>query len=330
MLRIVAAMMNIRSRITGIATGDQGMFVECRLFQRVGGFPAQPLMEDIALSRLLKRAGGRPLSLHARIVTSGRRWEAGGPWRTILTMWRLRFAHWRGVDPARLVARYDSPKVRRTSSRATDRPSLLVFAKAPVEGATKTRLAAAIGNRRAVAVHRELVERTLVVAASARAAGIVGRVLLWCAPDASHPDFAAWRDRHDVELCVQRGVDLGARMRDALESALADAPAALLIGTDCPALDTDYLAEAAAALADCDAVLGPTEDGGYVLIGMSRPVDAFTGIEWGTAGVMAATRANLAGAEATWRELNVVWDVDRAADLERWEALRAEAAVTAA
>ena len=93
-------MMNARSRLTGIATGDQGIFVERALFDAIGGYPEQPLMEDIELSRRLKRAAGAPLCLRQRIVTSGRRWERDGTWRTIFAMWRLRFAYWRGADPA--------------------------------------------------------------------------------------------------------------------------------------------------------------------------------------------------------------------------------------
>ena len=105
-LKLVAPMMNLRSRLTGIATGDQGMFVERALFEQVGGFAAIPLMEDVALSKTLKRAAGRPACLAERIVTSGRRWETHGPWRTIVTMWRLRLAFALGADPARLARDY--------------------------------------------------------------------------------------------------------------------------------------------------------------------------------------------------------------------------------
>ena len=101
MLRVVAAMMNLRSRITGIATGDQAMFMSRAAFGQAGGFPAQPLMEDIELSARLRRIG-RPACLAACVVTSGRRWERDGVWRTILLMWRLRFAYWRGAPPADL------------------------------------------------------------------------------------------------------------------------------------------------------------------------------------------------------------------------------------
>ncbi|MEO8752168.1 MAG: TIGR04283 family arsenosugar biosynthesis glycosyltransferase [Casimicrobiaceae bacterium] len=105
-LKLVGAMMNLRSRLTGIATGDQGIFVERVLFDRVGGFAPIPLMEDVALSKTLKRTAGRPACLSSRIVTSGRRWEARGPWRTIIAMWRLRLAYALGADPARLARDY--------------------------------------------------------------------------------------------------------------------------------------------------------------------------------------------------------------------------------
>ena len=100
-------MMNLRSRLTGIATGDQAIFVSRAAFDAVGGYPDQPLMEDIELSKRLKRIGP-PACLRARVATSGRRWERHGAWRTILLMWRLRFDYWRGVPAARLVVRYYS------------------------------------------------------------------------------------------------------------------------------------------------------------------------------------------------------------------------------
>ncbi len=105
MLRVVSSLMNWRSRLTGIATGDQAMFVARRAFESVGGFPDQPLMEDIELSKRLL-ALSRPVCLSDRVVTSGRRWEAHGVWRTIWLMWRLRWAYWRGADAAELARLY--------------------------------------------------------------------------------------------------------------------------------------------------------------------------------------------------------------------------------
>jgi len=105
LLRVVAGMMNRRSRWTGIATGDQALFVRHDLFVSVGGFPDLPLMEDIAISRLLKRHGP-PACLTERVTTSARRWERHGVWRTIFLMWRLRAAYFLGADPRQLAVRY--------------------------------------------------------------------------------------------------------------------------------------------------------------------------------------------------------------------------------
>lgn len=105
MLRIVSFFMNLRSRLTGIATGDQAIFVTRALLMEMGGFPDQPLMEDIELSRQLKRRQ-RPVCLSAKVSTSGRRWLARGVWPTIWLMWRLRWAYWRGTPAEQLAEEY--------------------------------------------------------------------------------------------------------------------------------------------------------------------------------------------------------------------------------
>jgi rSAM/selenodomain-associated transferase 2 len=104
-LPLVAAMMNARSRLTGICTGDQAIFIRADAFHAAGGFPEIALMEDIAFSKNMKRRG-RPLCLRERVATSGRRWESHGVIRTVLLMWRLRAAYFFGDDPAKLAARY--------------------------------------------------------------------------------------------------------------------------------------------------------------------------------------------------------------------------------
>ena len=110
LLRVVGAMMNLRSRLTGVATGDQGLFVTRTLFETAGRYPDIALMEDIALSKQLK-AFGRPLALRHRIITSARRWEKHGVLRTILLMWRLRFQYWLGADPNTLAKTYAPHKL---------------------------------------------------------------------------------------------------------------------------------------------------------------------------------------------------------------------------
>jgi rSAM/selenodomain-associated transferase 2 len=104
-LPVIAIMINLRSRLTGIATGDQATFVTRAAFDQVGGFPDIPLMEDVALARKLKTLS-RPFCLTERVTTSGRRWEKNGVLRTILLMWRLRLSYYLGADPAKLARRY--------------------------------------------------------------------------------------------------------------------------------------------------------------------------------------------------------------------------------
>ena len=105
LLGLVAALMNLRSRLTGIATGDQAIFMTRAAFDAVGGFPDQPLMEDVEMSRRLRRLTA-PACLRQRVTTSGRRWETRGIWRTIVLMWRLRLLYAIGVAPERLARSY--------------------------------------------------------------------------------------------------------------------------------------------------------------------------------------------------------------------------------
>ena len=109
LLRVIAGAMNLRSRWTGIATGDQAIFVTRAAFDRVGGYPGIALMEDIALSSKL-RANGAPVCIAQRASTSGRRWEKHGVVRTVVLMWRLRLAYYFGADPDKLAPRYAADK----------------------------------------------------------------------------------------------------------------------------------------------------------------------------------------------------------------------------
>jgi rSAM/selenodomain-associated transferase 2 len=105
MFKVIAWFINQRSRLTGIATGDQAMFIRRDLFASMQGFPQQALMEDIELSKRLKKIA-RPACLREKVLTSGRRWQERGIWKTIFLMWRLRFAYWCGVNPDKLLQKY--------------------------------------------------------------------------------------------------------------------------------------------------------------------------------------------------------------------------------
>ena len=117
-LRLVAKLMNLRSRWSGICTGDQGLFITGSLLAEVGGWPDQPLMEDVELSSRLK-AIMRPLAPRVALVTSARRWQTHGVFRTIRLMWRLRWQYFFGVSPEELHALYNSPGARAAGSRSS-------------------------------------------------------------------------------------------------------------------------------------------------------------------------------------------------------------------
>jgi uncharacterized protein len=206
--------------------------------------------------------------------------------------------------------------------------SLLVFAKEPTPGDVKTRLAASIGGPRAAQIYRELSLLTLSHAVAARRAGVIEMIELWCAPSADSPYFRGLATATGGSLHTQIGDDLGARMTEAIADALTRADAVLLVGTDCPSLDADRLASAAALLADHDAVLGPAEDGGYVLVGARRPLP-FEDVRWSTPHALDDTKAGFVRAGIRWTALPVLWDVDVPADLARWEAQRKTLPVTA-
>ena len=306
LLPLIARLMNLRSRLTGIATGDQAFFVSRAAFAACGGFPPIPLMEDIALSRALKR-GDRPACLRRRVRTSGRRWDENGFWRTVLLMWRLRAEYFLGADPARLARRYGY-----TPGPAAC--AIAVLARAPVPGAAKTRLVPRLGADGAAELQRRL---TLHILATATAAA-PGQAALFCAPDRHHAFFGECQARFGIPLHDQCAGDLGARMMQAFASLLPGHDRVLLVGTDCPALTTAHLVRAATLLDDHDAVVWPAEDGGYVLIGLRRLApELFAGIDWGTAQVMAQTRARLRRLGWRWAEAEALWDVDLPQDLAR-------------
>jgi rSAM/selenodomain-associated transferase 2/rSAM/selenodomain-associated transferase 1 len=311
MLSLVGKMMNVRSRWTGIATGDQAMFVRHDTFERAGGFADIPLMEDIRLSARLRRSG-RPACLTSPVVTSARRWEQHGIIRTILLMWRLRLRHFLGADPQALADGYGYSRRPPVAKAA-----VAIMAKAPVPGFAKTRLAAGIGFAAAARMQRGFI---LCAVETTLASGL-GPVRLWCAPDAGHRFFRMLARHRPVETLAQCGGDLGHRMQAAMAQHFAVQPECplLIIGTDCPVLAPGHLHACALALLQHDAAIIPAADGGYVMIGLRKPIpEVFAGIEWSSARVMAQTRERLKSASVRWCELAPLWDVDDPADYQRY------------
>ena len=190
--------------------------------------------------------------------------------------------------------------------------AIIVFAKAPVPGLAKTRLAPALGEAGAAA----LAERMLRHALAQAVAADVGPVELCAAPDASHPALQAAAAEHGVRLTEQGTGDLGLRMHRAFARSLMHHGRVLLIGTDAPSLDAGVLRQAASALQDHDAVFVPALDGGYALVGQRRADPRwFSDMRWSHDRVMEDTRERLRAAGVRWAELPAVADIDEPADL---------------
>lgn len=197
---------------------------------------------------------------------------------------------------------------------SNDDVRVLFFAKAPVKGRVKTRFTPELGTEGALQLHKQLIELTWQ-RINKHAQWVVE---LWM----SEPGHEQWFSRlcKADQMYVQQGEDLGQRMHHALNDALQRAPYVLVVGADCVSLDNNYLREAIKWLkANTSVVLGPAEDGGYVLVGVSHqvPQQIFLDIEWGSERVLQQTRARLLAAGIKWQELALRWDVDVPADLPR-------------
>ncbi len=196
---------------------------------------------------------------------------------------------------------------------------ILLFARSPVPGQVKTRLIPALGEQGAAQLHAQMVQHCVAQAVKAG----LGPVELWCSPTAQDPLFTDCHSSLGITLHDQQGEDLGQRMQHALTCALKDSEYAILTGSDCPAINKDYLAAALRSLAaGHDAVLGPAEDGGYVLIGVRRSLARglaalFSNMQWGTATVLSKTCERLDAGHWRWKLLEMSWDVDRPEDLNR-------------
>lgn len=267
LVRLIGFVGMLRSRLTRVPYGDQVQFIRRDLFQRVGGFPEIPIMEDVALMDRLKRAGERIVLLRPPAVTSGRRWGKEGAIRTTLRNWRLLRAYRAGVDPSILVQSYrpHSERVRKgklfkVCQRVFEKKALAVFYRALRPTGVKTRLAEEIGQESALAIYRGMLEdtQTWIPRVSAAIVPFVDD------PDAGEHFYSGSRP--------QRGDGLGVRMANAFTELFRNGKvaAAVLIGTDVPGISDAVIVDAFVSLNGNDAVIGPCVDGGYYLIGFTR------------------------------------------------------------
>ncbi len=188
---------------------------------------------------------------------------------------------------------------------------IAIFTRAPELGKVKTRLAGSVGESIALEAHRALLARTIEVVESS---GFAAEIWL-------DGDPAALPAR-TLPIRQQCAGDLGVRMLHAITDITLRGRSAIIVGTDCPVIDAQYLSDAVDALEHADVVLGPVEDGGYVLIGMSRAhADLFVDMMWSTRTVLAQTLQRAEMARLKTVVLGQLWDVDDGADWRRWQTL---------
>ena len=191
-------------------------------------------------------------------------------------------------------------------------PLIQILCKAPVLGKVKTRLIQEMGKRRALDLYLKMFERLM-----AELSASWFKTELWISPDKDHVFF----ERYAFARFQQAGPDLGGRMSTVLRDGLNRYESVILVGTDLPLVNRSYIEQAVNALRDHDVIIGPAEDGGYGLVGVKGEIpDMFSDIDWGTERVLSQTCARLNRDGLDFGLLPLIWDVDRPADLPRYEA----------
>ena len=191
-------------------------------------------------------------------------------------------------------------------------PLIQILCKAPVLGKVKTRLIQEMGKRRALDLYLQMFERLMAELSASRF-----KTELWISPDKDHAFFEPFA----FARFQQAGPDLGGRMSTALRDGLNRYESVILVGTDLPLVNRSYIEQAVNALRDHDVIIGPAEDGGYGLVGVKGEIpDMFSDIDWGTERVLSQTCARLNRDQLDFGLLPLIWDVDRPADLRRYEA----------
>ncbi len=194
---------------------------------------------------------------------------------------------------------------------------IIIFAKEPIAGKVKTRLARSIGDEAALQFHEKMLRHTLEMVCRYKLAVVE----LHISGNPDNPLIQSLSREFNISIYSQKGDDIGEKMFFALEQSLENSNYSVLIGTDCPVMGVDYLSNALTALLrGQDVVLGPAEDGGYVLVGTRNIKKGwFHDISWGSHHVMEQSRQKMKSSGAKLEELQALWDVDKIEDLQRWE-----------
>jgi len=304
-LPVVAWFMNQRSRFSKIATGDQALFASRLLFEKVGGFPEQPLMEDIEWSKRLKQVAAPCfLPIDTPVITSGRRWDTQGAWKTIVLMWRFRYQYWRGVPAAELARQY-------ADAREKSPLTVAIFAKYPQAGRVKTRLEPLLGAEQCAEFARYLLLSTLD-----KLSGV--NVVLWT-DGGSEDQWNALLAGRRVARYIQPEGHLGVRMQTAVQTHLKHSEVVVLLGPDAVQFNVNDLRALAQAAKQHELAFVPALDGGYVALACTRCVSPVFSdqIQWGTGQVAAQTHQALEGLGIDPKWFDAQLDIDEPEDLQQ-------------
>lgn len=298
----------LRERISGLAYGDQGLLVSRSTFRLVGGYPDQPLMEDVEILRRLRQRA-RIESLDAPLIASPRRYRREGRWSAWLRNTALILLYTTGVPAERLVRWYRPEPASSPGSRSGR--TLLVFAKSPEPGRVKTRLARVMGPARAAELYRRMGRRVV----DQLRGGDYRIVVCFDPPDAERA-VRRWLGADSLSFRPQSPGDLGERMVRAFEGAFRRAEEVCVVGTDAPSVDRTVISRAFRELERVDVVLGPARDGGYYLMALKRPIPAlFRDVPWSTDAVLEVTLERARELGLAVAQLEERSDVDTVEDL---------------
>lgn len=204
------------------------------------------------------------------------------------------------------------------NNRIKNRNKLLVFTRSPVLGEVKTRMQPVFTAEQSLKLHKHMLQNTLSI--SEKLTNI--DVELCCSPNRNTLFFLECENRFPITLSNQQGDDLGERMAFSFSVALQSYDKVVIVGTDCPELDEDYIEQAVKALDDVDVVIGPAADGGYVLMGLRKfSLKLFSDLSWGSDTVLAQTKNIINELSWSYKELGILHDVDRPEDLHRYQYL---------
>ena len=293
---------NWRTTYWKLPYGDQALFMLSSDFKNLGGYKEMPLMEDVDLVKRARKKGAIVI-LPKTIQTSSRRWQKDGALKRTLKNWSIYWRYRLGVSPNQLAKEYNQNSC-----------AILIFCKYPIPGQVKTRLGNEIGHDTAAEVYRRMVDHTLKEVSTVKGNCTP---LIFHAHEQDQANIENWLGRYG-ECTAQKGDTLGDRMSNAFETCFDSGyNKALVIGTDCPDLTHRHLEDTFQKLEEHEVVIGPTEDGGYFLLGLTKPrPELFRDMPWSTDQVFSKTRERLTTRNISHHHLESLRDLDFKEDFD--------------